>query len=404
MRRLLVLLIVAALWLPALHLVFRPRDLGALADDLARHQRTLALAGDTPERALLRRVNPEWDLMGRTFTVLSFANLALSGCEDAQPRATTSPLALRLRSGLSPCPRPASEQLLVMDTLIASVLRDEQRSSDFFMLPYVHRGRFRDPLARSLFVEGEVALMLAARQLVEPRDDYAPLLRARIDTVVDMLERAPVLAAESYPDEGWTFCNSIALAAIRISDRVDGRDHSALLRRWVASARKHLVEPHTGLLISSFNYDGATRDGPEGSSLWLAAHMLQLVDPAFARDQYQRARRELVGEALGFAWAAEWPRSALNVDDIDSGPTVPLVNANAGSSGLALLGAAAFDDDALLEELVTSLRFAAFPVRDDTGLRFAAGNQLADAVLLYALVEGPLWRRALEAPAMEAHR
>ncbi|MBZ4417783.1 hypothetical protein [Myxococcus sp. RHSTA-1-4] len=379
-RNLLFLLVATAVWLPLLQFLFRPKDPRELAPALAARQRMLAMRDDSPERDLLRRNNPEWDLMVRTFNVLSFANLALTE------------------------PARKAEHLAVIDAVLARTLRDERQGRDTFLLPYVHRAPFRDAHGRSLFVDGEVALMLAARQLVEPRDDLAPLLRERIDTLTAQLERAPLLAAESYPDEGWTFCNTVALAALRLSDAVDGRDHASLRRRWVESARKHLVDARTGLLVSSFTYEGVTRDGPEGSSLWLAAHMLQVVDANFAREQYQRARRELIGEALGFAWAAEWPTTASDADDVDSGPTIPIVNANAGSSGLALLGAAAFDDEPLLEGLVTSLRFAAFPVTDDTGLRFAAGNQLADAVLLYALVEGPLWQRAMESHTMEAHR
>ncbi|MBN8233408.1 hypothetical protein JYK02_38410 [Corallococcus macrosporus] len=381
MRRKLVLLVLAvAVWLPSLQFLFRPRNPEALAAALAFRQRTFSLQEQSADRDVLQRTNPEWDLMVRTFSALSFANLALSE------------------------PARRAEHLAVVDALIARTRRDERRAHDAFFLPYVSAGAFKDPAGRSLFVDGELALMLAARQLVEPRSDYAPLLRERVDLITGQLERAPVLAAESYPDEGWTFCNTVALAALRLSDRVDGRDHGALLRRWVASARENLSDSRTGLLVSSFTYDGVTKDGPEGSTLWLAAHMLQVVDADFARDQYQRARAALLGQALGFTWAGEWPEAqAVAVQDIDSGPTIPWVNANAGSSGLALVGAAAFDDEEALDGLLTSLHFAAFPVHDDKGLRFAAGNPLADAVLLYALVEGPLWRLA-QAPRLEAHR
>ncbi|WNG36221.1 hypothetical protein F0U61_23025 [Archangium violaceum] len=379
-RKLLLLLTASALWLSTLHLWFQPEDPRELVPDLAARQRELALRDESPDRALLRRNNPEWDLMARTFAVLSFANLALKE------------------------PTQQAEHLAVIDAILTRTLRDERKANDEFLLPYVHRAPFRDVRGRSLFVDGEIALMLAARQFVEPRAEFAPILRERIDTIASQLERAPILAAESYPDEGWTFCNTLALAALRLSDAVDGRNHAELRRRWVESARKHLVDARTGLLVSSFNFDGAPSDGPEGSTLWLAAHMLQVVDEDFAREQYQRARRELIGEALGFAWAEEWPTTAPNVNDIDSGPTIPLVNANAGSSGLAFVGAAAFDDEPLLKGLVTSLRFAAFPVTDELGLRFAAGNMLADAVLLYSLVEGPLWRRVMAPRTMEAHR
>ena len=62
----------------------------------------------------------------------------------------------------------------------------------------------------------------------------------------------------------------------------------------------------------------------------------------------------------------------------------------------ALLGAGAFDDRATLAGLVASLDLAAFPIEDAGGLRYAASNAVGDAVLLYALVEGPLWARAWE--------
>ncbi len=369
-----------ALWLPCLQLVFRPPARDELVEGLARRQRSLALADTSAERALLRRMNPEWDLMSRTFGVLAFTNLALSQ------------------------PQRRAEHLEVADTLITQTLRDETNGHLFFLLPYGRRQPFHDERQRSLFVDGEMALMLAARQAVEPRADFVEPLRTRIDEVTRQLETAPHHLAESYPDEGWTFCNSIALAALRMSDGVDGRSHEPTIARWLVSARQLLVEPRSGLLRSSFRHDGSPLDGPEGSTVWLAAHMLQLVDEDFAKDQYQRARRELGHVAFGFGWASEWPASLRNVDDVDSGPTVPLVEANAGSSGLALVGAAAFDDDRFLDGLVTSLQFAAFPVEDETGLRFSAGNSLADAVLLYALTEGPLWQRARRATLVSEAR
>jgi hypothetical protein len=366
MKRLALLAVVTMAWLSALHLFFR-QDRVALADGLLARQ--LAFwAEPGPERSALRRSNPEWDLMGRTFSVLAFTNRALARPEE---RATL---------------------LAATDAIIADALALDEAASDAFVLPYFHRAPFRDPAARSLFTDGELALMLAARQLVEPSPRAVAPLRTRVERIVAQLERAPVLSGESYPDEAWTFCNSIALAALTLADRAGGEDHRALQQRWLSTARRVLVEQKSGLLVSSFTYDGRPLDGPEGSTLWLAAHMLQLVDPDFAKEQYGKARSALVRSALGFAWAREWP--ADGQPDVDSGPTIPLVEANAGSSGLAFVGAAAFGDDELLDELLTSVAFAGFPQAGGGRIRFAAGNQLADAVILYALVEGPLWERA----------
>lgn len=377
LRALLALTLAGLLWIPAVHLLF------AGDADAAGRERTrdalvatqLGLVEDPAAReaalARMRAANAEWDFMGRTFVVLSLANRALERPE-IRPRA-----------------------LAAMDLLIDETLRLEaERGQDHFLMDYVHAGTFVDPSGRSVFVDGEIALMLAARQRVEPVERLRAPLAERIAAVTAQMERGPMRSAESYPDECWTFCNTVALAAIRVSDAVTGEDHGALLAGWLENARAHLVDRQTGLLVSSYRYDGTHLDGPEGSSIFLAAHMLELVDPAFARDQYERAREHLGVSFAGFGWAREWPASWEGPADVDSGPVVPIVDASAGASGMALVGAAAFDDDAWSTALHTSLAFAAFPTRDEAGrVRYAASNQVGDAVLLYALSLGPLWDR-----------
>jgi hypothetical protein len=123
----------------------------------------------------------------------------------------------------------------------------------------------------------------------------------------------------------------------------------------------------------------------------MSAHCLDLVDPAFAADQYRRAKRELGRSVFGFGYAREWPEAWVGAMDVDSGPVIPPLGISAGASGLAFVGAAAFGDDLFLGRLLTSLRFGGFPVHDNGTLRFAASNDVGDAVLLYAWVMGPLW-------------
>ncbi len=378
----LALALATLLWVPAVHLVFegdagpegRARTRASLMETQLAMVEDEALRRGALDR--MRAANAEWDFMGRTFVVLSLANHALE--------------------------RPAERDraLAAMDLLIEETLALEaERGQDHFLMDYVHAGRFVDPSGRSVFVDGEIALMLAARQRVEPAERWRAPLAERVALVSAQMERGPMRSAESYPDECWTFCNTVALAAIRVSDAVTGEDHGALLSGWVDNARAHLVDAETGLLVSSFRHDGTHLDGPEGSSIFLAAHMLELVDPGFAREQYERARRHLGVSFAGFGWAREWPASWEGPADVDSGPVVPVVDASAGASGMALLGAAAFGDEVWLEELHTSLAFAAFPTHDEAGrLRFAASNLVGDAVLLYSLSLGPLWQRVGAAP------
>jgi hypothetical protein len=377
------LLVAAALWLPCVHLLFAPSadDLPATGiAPLARSltERQLRLWSDDDLRAVeiakMRSRNAVWDFMARTFLVLALANLAERDPADRARCLTT------------------------MDAIIEETVRLEQANGHtFFLLSYARRGEWKVKPGRSLFVDGEIALMLAARCMVEDRPDYRPRLQARVATITAQMEQGPILSGESYPDECWTFCNSVALAAITIADVLDGTDHSAFQKRWIANAREHLVHEPTGMLVSSYHLDGRPRDGPEGSTIWLVAHCLQIVDPAFAREQYDLARKQLGVELLGFGYAKEWPPSWVGLVDIDSGPIVPVFEASSSSSGFALLGAASFGDAEYLESLVTSLNMAAFPVDDGEGVRYAASNQVGDAVLAYALTCGPLWQKVLKA-------
>jgi hypothetical protein len=371
------LVLAGLIWLPNVHrlhavdLAAARRPDGPFVRGLVARQ--IGPADAPPSRgdvARMREVNPEWDFMARTYTTLALANLALS---DATRR---------------------DRYLAAIDAIVDDTLRVErEQGRDAFLLGYARGKPFVDPSARSMFIDGEVLAMAAARDLVQRDARMAAVARERAKHVEASMLRSPTLSGESYPDEAWTFCNTTALAGLAMLDRAEGTDHRDLLRAWVERARERLVDPATGLLVSSFTREGHVLDGPEGSSLWMSAHNLLVVDEAFARDQYARARRELSGGALGFAWAREWPRVAAERPDVDSGPIVPIVEASAGSSGLAILGAAAFGDDAYLSGLFASLELAAYPARANGEVRYRASNRVGDAVLLYAMSVGPLWAR-----------
>lgn len=377
-RTLLLLLLAALVWLPSVHVFYAVdaesrRALGAsLAGRLA--------AAPLPAVSGMRAVNPEWDFMRRTFAVLALANRALA------------------------YPEERDRDLEVIDAVVDATIGESRAHGDeHFMLAYAKRGPFADPEAKSVFIDGEILMMVAARELVAPRGDARVRddARLRADRIEGALRRSPSLSGESYPNECWTFCNTTALAALTLLDRVERADtHAPLARDWVAHAKAHLVDARTGILVSSYTWDGRVLDGPEGSSIWMSAQNLLLVDEAFARDQYARARRELGASALGFGWAREWPADVPERPDVDSGPIVPWIHASAGSSGLAVLGASAFGDEEWLGQLLASVELTGF--RDAKTNRFRASNEVGDAVLAYALAFGPLVEKAkrpVEPPA-----
>lgn len=375
---LLFLLLAAALWIPCLRFAFPvdpaslPSAPGVSTFARALANRHLALWSDPASRAReldrMRGSNAEWDFMGRTYLVLAIVNMVLRE------------------------PALATRALPVVDTILTETLALEERHGFYhFSMAYARGAPYRAQPPRSLFVDGEIALMLGARLVVGDDGRWRARFDERVMQVTERLTRGPTLCAESYPDECWTFDHATALAALRVADAVFGTDHSELCTRWVAMARRTLVEAKTGLLISEFHYDGTPLDGPEGSSLWMAAHALALVDPEFAREQYERARANLRVSIFGFDFAREWPAECPGTNDIDSGLVIPLLGASPASSGLAFLAASTFGDHEFHLGLLRSLEFAAFPQRTDGTLSYAASNQVGDAALLYSAVLGPLW-------------
>lgn len=327
-----------------------------------------ALAGPLAHAPQEFANNPEWALMANLYEVLGRANLALAE------------------------PSTAAAQLERIDARIDATLAHEaEAGAHGFLLPYAQRGPFSDPAGRSVFVDGEIAMMLAARLHVAPSQPYEALLRARVEHIDGALARGPMHSAESYPNECWTFCNTTALAALVLADRVLGTDHQPRVQDWLRVAKSSLVEPSSGLLVSSYTWDGTPLDGPEGSSIWMVAHNLQLLDPAFAQAQYAAAKGALAVTPAGFAWAREWPRSTPARPDVDSGLVVPGLDASPGASGLAVLGAAAFDDAEFLDGLLRSMEIAAAPGREGPARWHRAAGRIGNAVVFYALNVGPLW-------------
>jgi len=282
-------------------------------------------------------------------------------------------------------PQMMDQYLPVIDQIIHETVKIEQKDGIYaFLMPYAKDRPYRVKPARILFIDGELALMMGARRIPQEEPAYKQPMTERLNIIEQRWRANPLMVAESYPNECWTFDHAVALAAFKVADRLDGTDHSALCKGWISIAKEKLVHKATRLLVSSFTTDGTPLDGPEGSTIWMVAHCLQVVDEPFARDQYQRARKELGRVVLGFGYGAEWPASWQGPRDIDSGMVIPVFEVSAGSSGMAFMAATTFHDWDFVQSLAATLDMAAFPSRKKGELKYCASNQVGDAAVLYA--------------------
>jgi hypothetical protein len=381
------LLISLIIWLPVMHFVFKP-DTSHYLPDTGVGIKSRQVAENCfsywnfsepfkPGQLARYEQNPEWNFMSRTYMVLGLADMGLRE------------------------PDKATLFCQMIDKIIDDTLfLEKQLGQQCFLLDYGKGSRaWVNNSSRSIFVDGEIALMIAARRTVAEKKEYQSELLSRVAIMIEQMQQSPVLCAESYPNECWIFCNTIALAAIRLSDRLDHADHSAFISQWIHRAKNSLIDSKTGLLISAFTVDGQPAHcgrGPEGSSIWMACHMLQIIDPVFAQDQYTRAKKELSGSLLRFGYSREWPRAFSGSLDIDSGPVVPWCGASPSASGLALIASASFDDRDYFSSLVTSLNGFAFPQNSRDGLNYQLSNPVGNCVVFAAFNTGPLWKKIRE--------
>ena len=320
---------------------------------------------DTVER--LHRANPEFDLMWRLFTVLANSDDAL-----AHPEAADDYLAL--------------SDTLIRDTAHTAITSGQRH----FLLPYADAQPWRQPDAGSLFVDGEVALMIAARRMVRDEPWLRQMALEWNERVRTDFDAAGDDLPESYPNEAWAFCMTTALLALHMSDLLDGTDHSAVIRDYTDRMATTLMDPRTGLIGSDWQANGRALDGTEGSSLWWVSTGLLLLGPDLATAQYEGGKQALHGGMLGMSWAKEWPETH-STGDIDSGPIVPYFHASPASSGFALVAASAHGDDAYRRRLVRALRAADALLVIDPRLSTMAEAPMGDAIVRLGLGFGPLW-------------
>ena len=177
------LAIAGAVWVPCLHFFFArraadfraPVGLSREARQLASRHLRLWTEPRSREQELrkMRASNAEWDFMGRSFLVWSLANMGLRE------------------------PAAKAEYLRAMDEIIDETLRlEKEKGMYFFLMSYATAGRYIQQPARSLFLDGEIALMLGARRALEEKPGYKALMTERLDAITSRWRQSPTQMLE----------------------------------------------------------------------------------------------------------------------------------------------------------------------------------------------------------------
>jgi hypothetical protein len=145
--------------------------------------------------------------------------------------------------------------------------------------------------------------------------------------------------------------NTVAIASLHLHSRNTGSPYESICKDWVNYAKKHWLEPESGLLCSTITAEnGKPIEEPRGSMLGWSIFFMYRFDPEFAAAQYNAYKEQFSTNLWAFRLFKE-RGSARNTDlgDIDSGPVV--LGYSIPANAFAFAGAVAMQDNQTAKQM-----------------------------------------------------
>ncbi|MFF3687325.1 hypothetical protein [Streptomyces sp. NPDC002187] len=199
--------------------------------------------------------------------------------------------------------------------------------------------------------------------------------------------KTPYLAA--YPGQAWPVDSTVAMASLRLHDKLLPPRFAGTADRWLRGVRDRL-DPRTGLLPHRVDPDsGAPAEVARATSQSMINRFLVDIDPAFAREQYLGFRDRYLTSPLGLGPAVrEYPDGMDGPADVDSGP-LPL-GVSLSASVVTAGAAQVHGDSALAEGLTNHGELLGVPVDTPWTKRYAFGLlPIGDAFVAWSKTARP---------------
>jgi hypothetical protein len=298
-------------------------------------------AHDGPGLAPGAPFDGEWWLVEHSFTIAAATNLAFRQPSEASRRR-----------------EDIARWLELMLTLEVRAFDTARWKEDAFTALDGNHGH--------IGVLGHVGWAMGASCLVgNPPHALVPPLAEGLSR---RLRRAEDSLLETYPGEVYVPDNLVAVAALALLRRCEGQGDDPEVRRFLARLDRFHRDPVNGLFVFSPGQPA------RGSGAAWTAYFLTFVDPALARDQFDRLFDGF--GAFGGLAVREWPVGVDRPGDVDSGPLV--FGLSASATGFAMAGPALGND----EGVARKLRLTAETVGVSWGGRFLFAPLVGDAIVL----------------------
>ena len=142
------------------------------------------------------------------------------------------------------------------------------------------------------------------------------------DSIAKAISQSNTPYLESYYDASWPADNFVAVASLKLHDKIFEPKYDTIIKNWITKVKAHL-DPETGLIPHATDAtNGATGIGGRGSSICLMLIFLADIDPAFAQEQFEIFKSKFPITRFGFLAVREFPEGKVGYGDSDSGPVI----------------------------------------------------------------------------------
>jgi hypothetical protein len=166
--------------------------------------------------------------------------------------------------------------------------------------------------------------------------------------------QSPIFNASTYPEE-YIYIPDMLVAIVALSnyDYQYGGKYQSTVDKWMEKASTEWIDQETGLLASFLEEENGKAQivlPVKGSYSALNCYYLSLVDPKFAKEQYDLLKKNFRQDFLITGLKEYHDRTCLFGMDIDAGPII--FNLSPSGTGFVIGAATSLDDMKFRKELL----------------------------------------------------
>ena len=241
-----------------------------------------------------------------------------------------------------------------------------------------------------------LAWMISRYKQIGGDGKYDGLYHSLCKAMNRRIRQSPYLNCETYPGE-LVYIPDMLVAIVALynySCQYDG-EYSTTVNMWIERAKKEWIDKETGLLASFLEAENGITQivmPVKGSYSALNCYYLSLVDPVFAKEQYECFLRNFK-QRFPITGISEYhDGNCLFGMDIDAGPII--FGLSPSGTGFALGAATSLDDSGFRKKLLQTIETGGSTVRWLGQSHYLVSNiaLVAEAIILAMRTSAPQTR------------